>query len=92
MYKLFRPEFIKNYMIPLSSDAFSGMGKHNHEEHNREVLEATTYLLDTTIYDFAQSLDQMSDLNNLVWELTELTHRSGINIRYLGGMSTSKTQ
>lgn len=84
MYQLFRPEFLKNYHIPLSSDAFSNLGKDNYEEHNREVLEATTYLFDTTIREFAMSLEMQEQNDSLVWELTELTHRSGINIRYLG--------
>ena len=84
LYKLFRPEFIKNYHIPLSSDAFSPFGKHNENIHNEEVKDATKYLLTEHIPKFAASLNSYShDID----QLTKLVHREGINIRYLGNFS-----
>jgi hypothetical protein len=37
LYNLLRREFVQSYPIPLSSDAFSGFGRHKFREHNDEV-------------------------------------------------------
>ena len=43
LYKLFRPEFVKNYPKPLSSDAFSPFGDPDNKTlHNDEVIGMTT--------------------------------------------------
>ena len=103
LYKLFRPEFIKSYKIPLSSDGFSKFGKHNAKEHNTEIVEATKYLLEIMIPKFAKeelinlfpigsssssgcSNDSLIDNNNYIeiQNITEIVHRAGINVRYLG--------
>ena len=84
LYKLFRPEFVKNYKIPLSSDAFSPFGYHNKQEHDQEVREATNYLFDTVIPDFAGHLPEIMNNVDVSRHLTELVHRAGINVRYLG--------
>jgi uridine phosphorylase len=39
-----RPEYVKGYPKPLSSDAFSAFGKLDREIHNKEVEEATNRL------------------------------------------------
>lgn len=45
LYKLFRPEFVKQYPIPLSSDAFSNFARHDpkRKEHEQEIIEATVH-------------------------------------------------
>jgi hypothetical protein len=43
-YQLLRPEFVKQYKKPLSSDAFSAFGRIGRQEHNKEVEEATKEL------------------------------------------------
>jgi len=40
LYRLFRPEFLTIYAVPLSSDTFSGLGLHNKREHEAEIKEA----------------------------------------------------
>lgn len=100
LYRLFCPEFVRNYHIPLSLDGFSRFGDPENElDHNQEVKEATDHLLNTTIAAFSQWLDQQQALNELSSEvlvgnhagkidienqLTELLHMEGINCRYLG--------
>ena len=84
IYKLFRPEFIKNYPIALSSDAYSPFGKNNQLEHNKEVRVATNYLIENVIPDFADQLENLTYEIDVESQLTELVHRAGINIRYLG--------
>src|SRR5690242_19435780 len=49
LYQLLRPEFVLKYRTPLSSDAFSGFGTTDNQIHNREVREATRYLLESVI-------------------------------------------
>lgn len=88
LYQCFRPEFVRRYHLPLSSDAFSKFSKLHvdAEEQNGRIREATAHLLDTIVPDFATwladnptaiRLDQLADV-------TELAHREGINVRYLG--------
>src|SRR3990167_2054175 len=84
-YCLLRPEFVRRYRIPLSSDAFSCWGKCNANIHDPEVRQATQFLYTTVIPEFAETLAKQESPN--VWEtvrLTELLHSSGINCRHLG--------
>jgi len=37
LYRLLRPEFLREYELPLSSDAFTRFGEDNAQEHNEEV-------------------------------------------------------
>eukprot|EP01113_Clastostelium_recurvatum_P028334 TRINITY_DN3429_c0_g1_i2.p1 TRINITY_DN3429_c0_g1~~TRINITY_DN3429_c0_g1_i2.p1 ORF type:complete len:2680 (+),score=686.41 TRINITY_DN3429_c0_g1_i2:120-8159(+) len=85
LYKLFRPEFVQKYRVPLSSDSFSPFGgKENLTVHNTEAREATEYLLRTVIPGFAKWLEGKYPQLDLQAQLTELLHRWGINARYLG--------
>jgi len=89
LYKVFRPEFVKKYPIPLLSDAFSPFLKGDPKEHeyNMEVKEATNYLFETTIPNFARWLQEYYpslEIEQNPGVLTELIHREGINCRYLG--------
>eukprot|EP01125_Pyxidicula_operculata_P011059 TRINITY_DN3612_c0_g1_i10.p1 TRINITY_DN3612_c0_g1~~TRINITY_DN3612_c0_g1_i10.p1 ORF type:complete len:1231 (+),score=183.36 TRINITY_DN3612_c0_g1_i10:494-3694(+) len=60
LYKLLRPEFVRMYKVPLSSDAFTNFGKNGSVAHNLEVAEATQYLFDHVIPKFSKRLDAMS--------------------------------
>ena len=86
LYHLFRPEFLKNYPIPLSSDAFSLMAAEPSLECNQQVVVASDYLREGVIPRFARYLEALEDVNlkTIEEQLTELVHREGINIRYLG--------
>jgi len=90
LFRLLRPEFVKNYPRPLCSDAFSGFIRyHSPKEHNKEIKDATEYLTDVLVPAFVPELTRLfttakrnGDLESL--KLTEIVHRRGINIRYLG--------
>jgi len=61
LYKLLRPELVRNYPEPLCSDAYSRMGSHPknkqaRQQQNRNVLEATRLLEDELIVRFCQYL------------------------------------
>lgn len=88
LYQCFRPEFVRRYPIPLSSDAFSKFSKAHAdaEQHNERVREATIHLLGTTVPDFAVWLEDNPSAIRLdqLADVTELAHREGINVRYLG--------
>jgi Clustered mitochondria/Translation initiation factor eIF3 subunit 135 len=84
LYQMLRPEFVKRFRTPLSSDAFTGFGRHNSDEHNSEVAAATQYLLSTTIPTFAHELEARSVIITSGRMLTKEMHHRGINVRYLG--------
>ena len=81
-YCLLRPEFVRAYPIPLSSDAFSCWGKVGSAVHNKEVMEATQYLYDKVIPNFALELSQKDSESEI--RLTEILHANGINCRHYG--------
>ncbi len=83
LYKLFRPEFLKNLPLPLSSDAFSQFGNpDNLTIHNKENQEAAKMLMNL-VKQFASFLDD-NYMRYKAHELTEILHREGINVRYIG--------
>lgn len=62
LYRLLRPEFVKRWKVPLSSDAFSQFGKdYESQKHNDEVREATNALETIEIPAFAKHYDQLRD-------------------------------
>ncbi|MDP2435839.1 MAG: hypothetical protein Q8P67_08865, partial [archaeon] len=63
LYHLFRPEFLKNYPIPLSSDAFSLMAAEPSLECNQQVVVASDYLREGVIPRFARYLEALEDVN-----------------------------
>jgi len=79
-----RPEFVKRFKLPLSSDAGSPFGKVDAHIHDAELQEATIYLQKTVIPSFAHSISTNAtpiySTANLIWEM----HCEGINLRYLG--------
>eukprot|EP01091_Cochliopodium_minus_P007159 TRINITY_DN17083_c0_g1_i1.p1 TRINITY_DN17083_c0_g1~~TRINITY_DN17083_c0_g1_i1.p1 ORF type:complete len:687 (-),score=160.04 TRINITY_DN17083_c0_g1_i1:2014-4074(-) len=82
---LFRQEFMTNYSVPLSSDAFSVFGVHDFKIHNKEVRKATKYLRTTVIDTFLRKLD---DEKTILFfdgaQLTKKLHEFGIPVRMLG--------
>mmetsp|Transcript_7050 Transcript_7050/g.17843 ORF Transcript_7050/g.17843 Transcript_7050/m.17843 type:complete len:699 (+) Transcript_7050:175-2271(+) len=90
LYRLFRPEFVKKYPIPLCPDAYSGFvnADPDSRQHNLEVDAATKHLTDIVIPRFTKSLiphvrDAIeSGLEN--FSLSQYFHSSGVNLRYLG--------
>jgi hypothetical protein len=78
---LFRGKNFQSKVLNGFSDAMSGFGKHDMESHNQDVKDATAFLHEKLIPNFANALESM-DLSKLKL-LTELMHREGINIRHL---------
>ena len=58
LYQLLRPEFVKNYKIPLCSDAFSSFPIDPSEkiEHESEIIQATQFLETILIPSYAGNL------------------------------------
>ena len=87
-WKLFRPEFVRSYGTPLSSDAFSGFGNIDRAIHNTEVKQAAKYLHEILIPKYLQEKlipalsSGKNDLNE--FSITASLHREGINCRNLG--------
>eukprot|EP00727_Mastigamoeba_balamuthi_P009543 m51a1_g5210 hypothetical protein (1212) ;mRNA; r:242382-246294 len=95
LYQLLRPEFVRAYPKPLCSDAFSLFIAPNHPdprrraaaaEHNREIDEATQYLLQAVVPSFAERLIHVPLAKRAEYPLIMLLHESGINVRYLGAV------
>merc|ERR1712137_1168416 len=74
LYKLFRPEFIKEYSKPLSSDAFSKFASEDLAVLFPRPPRSST----------PGSLENFVEIR----DITELIHRAGINVRYLGLIRT----
>lgn len=56
LYRLLRPELVKQNPVPLSSDAFSRWGLHRAAQHNKEVVEAARRLTSEIIPAFIAHL------------------------------------
>lgn len=103
LYRLLRPELVRKFNVPLSSDAYTLFGKRGAGVHNREVRMATEHLLYTLIPRFAGILDFQESTED--WpkhknhykikiteeKLPEILHREGINVRHLGRVRTKVT-
>eukprot|EP01105_Mastigella_eilhardi_P018365 TRINITY_DN4240_c0_g1_i8.p1 TRINITY_DN4240_c0_g1~~TRINITY_DN4240_c0_g1_i8.p1 ORF type:complete len:943 (-),score=202.12 TRINITY_DN4240_c0_g1_i8:2539-5286(-) len=83
LFKHFRPEFVRSYKKPLSSDAFSKFDGEA-DVNNAEVAEATEYLFQKLIPQFSTWLENNFTNLNLPRQFAELLHRYGVNIRYSG--------
>ena len=88
LFRLLRPELVAQAPTPLSSDAFSRMGRHNHHIHNTEVAALTTTLYDQVIPDLAAELvavDSMAILRRHYLSL-EYFQSCGLSLRHLGAL------
>lgn len=87
-FRLLRPELLKRFNVPLSSDAYSPMGFHDEKIHHKEVDQATTFMKNEMIVELCEALTTLTQhhvtkeqlLASLVYE----THKFGVNMRYLG--------
>lgn len=88
LYHLLRPELVRKYPKPLSSDAFSMFQRfdRNLMIHNDEVREATAHLFEEVIPAFCDRLNGMEkyDVKDENFDLVAELHRAGINIRHIG--------
>ncbi|KAL7750789.1 hypothetical protein RI367_003746 [Sorochytrium milnesiophthora] len=83
--KRLRPEFVKGYRHPLSSDAYTPYQVPDERERdNQEALYASRYLRDNHVPDFVRKLDALDILPIDSSGFSAELHRHGINMRYLG--------
>lgn len=61
-YQHLRPEFLRKYSRPLSSDVFTKWGTIDRREHNLEVREATAFLFGVIIPAFARKAETDSEI------------------------------
>ncbi len=73
--------------MPLSSDAYTGFGRHDAATHNAEVKAASKHLLEDAIQAFALECCQAGRLTDST-EFVRAMHARGINCRYLGKLRT----
>jgi len=86
-YRLLRPEFVRRYPVPLSSDAFSAFSKDS--TANAEITKATLLLYNKKVPEFVDFLLNFLKSNKTKEALNcealgELVHRHGLNLRHLG--------
>ena len=99
LYHLLRPELVKKYDKPLSSDAFTLFGEHDADKHNTDVRNASEFLHSKIIPDFANFISNYCEYssspdNNEDISIDKILiklHRAGINIRYLGKVRSKVT-
>jgi len=83
-----RPEFLRflkenTNAPPLSPDAFTGWGTLDAEQFNREVHQASLFLLNHRIPELAAFLDLIPQSAIPVLNLSKEFHRMGVNMRHL---------
>ena len=92
LFRLLRPELVRKFPKPLSSDAFTMFGIHDSEKHDAEVRQASEYLHNVVIPEFANCLSNDHDNHNIsIDDIIIKLHRAGINIRYLGEVRSYTT-
>ncbi|GAM25978.1 hypothetical protein SAMD00019534_091530 [Acytostelium subglobosum LB1] len=87
-FKLLRPELVRTFDRPLSSDAFTGWGSEDpkQEQHNEDIIEATSHLFDIVIRQAATELESLAkqELFKDTFDIGPFVHKFGINLRHLG--------
>jgi len=97
-YHLLRPEFVRGYRKPLSSDAFSVWGADDSAVHNAELRKATAHLFKKVIPNCATRIVDLFKVDPFMMEnpdsfrLTEAIHSFGVNCRHLGRLRASITE
>uniref|UniRef100_K3WKE1 Clu domain-containing protein n=1 Tax=Globisporangium ultimum (strain ATCC 200006 / CBS 805.95 / DAOM BR144) TaxID=431595 RepID=K3WKE1_GLOUD len=87
VWRQLRPEFVRAYHTPLSSDALSCMTycTPDWQAQSLGVEEATLHLLNDVIPQFAKKLSQRPNFFTAPsFDITAEMHRHGINVRHLG--------
>ena len=89
-FRMLRPELVRQFHKPLSSDAHTAFGRDEAAIHNAEVDEATLFLQNTVIPAYAETLSNKQQLKQYVdgSVLVRELHRWGINLRYMGFVRT----
>eukprot|EP01114_Cavostelium_apophysatum_P011844 TRINITY_DN2636_c0_g1_i2.p1 TRINITY_DN2636_c0_g1~~TRINITY_DN2636_c0_g1_i2.p1 ORF type:complete len:1423 (+),score=460.75 TRINITY_DN2636_c0_g1_i2:227-4495(+) len=85
LFRLFRPEFVKKYETPLCPDAFSGfVANYQAEEHIKQIREATDYLYNKVIPEFASELNAIPNEELETISIKHALHKKGINLCLMG--------
>jgi len=84
LYRLFRPELVLQYEVPLCSDSLSRFVETNQKEYTIDVFRANNYLVNTIVPNFAKMLASQSPDGVSRCQLIQTIHRQGINVRYIG--------
>uniref|UniRef100_A0A6B2KY78 Clu domain-containing protein n=1 Tax=Arcella intermedia TaxID=1963864 RepID=A0A6B2KY78_9EUKA len=94
LYRLFRPEFVRNYPKPMCSDGYAPLMRE--QTHHHDVLqEAFKSLMEEAIPFASTILDDLSAAvikkgmvlpGNFVWHPSRTLHELGINLRYMGNV------
>ena len=84
LFRLLRPEFVKNYKIPLCPDAYSGFVTLAAREHIKQVENATRHLTHVVIPKMGENLDKLTEKQRKKLNLKQILHENGINLRYMG--------
>ncbi|ELR12268.1 uncharacterized protein ACA1_372570 [Acanthamoeba castellanii str. Neff] len=73
-FRMLRPELVRSFRVPLSSDTFTGWGMYddNRTEYELDVREATNLVIEERIPALAEEIDQLK------------MHSRGVNLRHLG--------
>ena len=79
-----RPEFIAQYVTPLSADAFVENETKDAQVNNQEVSKAVATLRTTHVQTFVDQLDALEIVPVDSRGFAEALHKLGINVRYLG--------
>jgi hypothetical protein len=91
LFRLFRPEFVRGYKLPLSPDAFSNFDKCDpqREVHRREIIDALGVLQEQIIARVG-TLETSCVFNERTKpsQFIDLIHKAGINLRYLPTVRT----
>lgn len=86
LFRLFRPEFVRSYKIPLSPDSFSNFEKCDPDAKlNKKEIEEATQALMEYIPVRVTSLEATCAFNYTTKssQFVNHIHKSGINLRYL---------
>lgn len=84
LFRLLRPEFVKQYSEPLCSDAYSAfVPAEDAAEHNAEITRATEHLRRVCVPAVARRLIA-TDTTKAGFSLLAVLHQGGVNCRYLG--------
>lgn len=92
LVRLLRPELVRCWSKPLSSDAYTLFGQHNAALHNSRVRAATECLRERLVRNFADSLSSFRRLPSSGAQLVEMMHECGINVRYMGLIRTATSR
>lgn len=84
----FRPEFLKKYETPLSSDIFlSPLNTAENDSENTDGYEASKQLQTRALDNFLESVKNLQVLPVSGQDLSKALHGKGVNMRFLGELA-----